>query len=68
MPIQGTEYMGDWGKKVPVNDLSHLSQTNDRARDGVGAHVTDDIQGQPVCVHTRFDDKGNSLGTGFGER
>ena len=26
--IEGTKKLGDWGKMIPVNENSHLTQTN----------------------------------------
>lgn len=68
MPIEGTEKMGDWGKKIPSSDNSHLTQTNENSRDGEGAHVTTNIPGTSVKVHDRYDAEGNYLGSNFGKR
>ena len=68
MAIKGTEKMGDWGKMIPVNDTAHITQTNDQARDGSGAHVTTNIPGENAKVRDYFDSTGNYTGTGFGKK
>ena len=69
MGIDGTEKMGDWGKKIPTHlPDSHVTQTNKNARDGEGAHVTTNIPGTPLKVHDRFDKDGNYKGSDFGKR
>ena len=65
--IDGSEKMGDWGKKIPTNLINvHISQTNSNARDGPGDHVTTEIPGENAKVHDYFDENGNYIGTGFG--
>ena len=68
MTIDGSEKMGDWGKKTPVNDNSHVTQTNSNSRDGSGAHVTTNIPGTNAKVHDRFDSNGDYTGGNFGKR
>lgn len=69
MGIEGTEYVGDWGKKIPIDlKKTHILQTNDNARDGQAAHVTTNITGTQVKVHDRFDSSGNYLGSNFSKR
>jgi len=68
MAIEGTEYIKDWGKKIPVSDNSHITQTNNISRDGEGAHITTNIQGTNAKVHDRYDANGNYLGSNFGKR
>jgi len=69
MGIDGTEKMGDWGKKIPTNLPNvHITQTNDTARDGEGAHVTTNIPGTSFKVHDRFDKEGDYKGNDFGKR
>ncbi|MGM0486167.1 MAG: hypothetical protein ACQESR_05325 [Planctomycetota bacterium] len=68
MGIEGTQPLGDWGKKIPVNDNVHITQTNATSRDGLGVHITTNIPGEQVKVHDRFDAKGNYLGSNFGQR
>ena len=69
MPIDGTEKMGDWGKKVPTHLPNvHITQTNKKARDAQGGHVTTNIPGTQAKVHDKFDANGNYLGSSFGKR
>ena len=68
MSINGSEYMQEWGKKIPVNDFSHITQTNDLSRDGLGAHITWNVPGENWCVHDRFDANGNFGGSSFAPR
>jgi len=68
MTIQGTQQMGNWGKKIPVNDNVHVTQTNQLSKDGYAAHITTSIPGERVKIHDRFDAGGNFLGTSFGIR
>ena len=68
MTIENTEKMGDWGKKIPVSENTHISQCNDQARDGRGVHVTTNISGTQVKVHDYFDENGNDTGSHFGKR
>ena len=68
MPIPGSEYMGTWGKKTPVNDDVHITQTNWFARDPFEAHITTNIRGESACVHDRFDGNGNFMGSSFAPR
>ena len=69
MGIDGTEHLGDWGKKVPTNlDNVHVTQTNWNSRDGKGVHITTNIPGTKAKVHDRYDVAGNSLGSDFGKR
>ncbi len=68
MGIKGTEYLGDWGKMIPVSDTTHVTQTNENSRDGRAVHVTTNIPGTSVKVHDRFDENGNYLGSDFGKR
>lgn len=68
MAIDGAEKMDDWGKKTPINDNSHISQTNSNSRDGEGTHVTTNISGTNAKVHDRFDSDGNYIGTNYGKR
>jgi hypothetical protein len=65
--IKDSNYMGDWGKIIPVNENVHISQTNQNAYEGTGAHVTTKIQGTQVKVHDYFDANGNFLRTDFGK-
>ena len=44
-------------RKTPVNDNSHITQTNDNSDDGRSAHVTTNIPGTDAKVHDRYDDK-----------
>ena len=41
MGIEGTQRLQDWGKKIPVNDNVHITQTNATSRDGEGAELRD---------------------------
>ncbi|MDP1694469.1 MAG: hypothetical protein Q8L34_02925 [Candidatus Woesearchaeota archaeon] len=68
MPIEGTERLGDWGKKIPVNPNAHVTQTNPSSRDGQAVHITTNIPTEPVKVQDRFDAGGNYLGSNFGKR
>ncbi len=68
MAIDGAKPLGDWGKKTPVNENSHITQTNHNSRDGSGVHVTTDIPGTNIKVHDRFDANGNSLGNNFAKK
>ncbi len=69
MPIDGTEKMGDWGKKSPTNLPNvHITQTNENSRDGEAAHVTTNIPGTQFKVHDRFDKEGNYTESDFGKR
>lgn len=65
-----SDNMGDWGKKTDVNDNVHISQTNDNARVGSGAHVTTNIPGTGGSQRDYFDSNGNydSNKSGFGQR
>lgn len=68
MSIPGSKKMGDWGKKIPVSDNSHITQTNSNSRDGSGAHVTTNIPGTNAKVHDRFDSNGIYIVSNFGKR
>jgi hypothetical protein len=69
MTIDGSQHMGNWGKKIPtVQESIHLTQTNKNALIGEGAHVTANIKGTPLKVHTFFDANGNFKGSDFGKR
>lgn len=69
MGIDGTEKMGNWGKKVPTNLPNvHITQTNLDSRDSEAAHITTNIPGITFKVHDRFDSKGNYLGSDFAKR
>jgi hypothetical protein len=66
--MEKSDYMGNWGKLIPVNPDVHITQTNENANVGNGVHVTTNIPGTQVKVHDYFDANGNYLGTGFGKR
>ena len=68
MSIEGTEIMGNWGKKIPVNEYVHITQTNDSSREGKGVHITTNILGTQAKAHDYFDAYGNFLGSDFGKR
>jgi len=69
MGIEGTEKMGDWGKKIPTNLPNvHITQTNENSRDGEAAHVTTNIPGTKIKVHDSFDKDVNYTGSDFGNR
>ena len=68
MPIDNTKTLGNWGKKSPVTENIHITQTNNQARDGKGVHVTTNISGTQAKVHDYFDEQGNFSGSGFGKR
>jgi len=68
MTIKGTELLGNWGKKTPVNENVHITQTNSNSRDGEGVHITTEIPGSPIKIHDRFDKDGNYLGSNFAKR
>ena len=60
--------MGNWGKLIPVNDNTHVTQTNKVSRDGYGVHITTGIPNSGVKVHDRFDSLGNYLGNNFAKK
>ena len=68
MTIEGTKYLGSWGKMIPVNDTQHITQTNISSDDGKGVHITQNISGTPSKVQDRFDSQGNYLGSNFAKR
>lgn len=67
MPIKGT-VKKDWAKIIPVNNDSHVTQTNNISRDGYAVHITNNIRGTQAKVQDRFDASGNYLGSNFGKR
>ena len=68
MGIEGTEKMADWGKKIPVNENQHVSQTNADSKDGCAAHITTEIPGMKIKVHDRLDSGGNYTGSNFAKK
>ncbi len=68
MGPKDSKNLGNWGKMTPVNDSSHITQTNSNADAGLGAHVTTNIPGMPLKVHDFFDANGNYLGSDFADR
>ena len=63
MPIKGTEYIKDWGKKIPTGDNNnHYTQTNENADCGKGGHATTNIPGKNAAIRDYFDEAGNYLG------
>ena len=68
MSIEGTQGMGNWGKKIPVNGTQHISQTNVNASDGYGVHITTGIPGMGIKIHDRLDSGGNYLGNNFAQK
>lgn len=68
MTINDSSNMGDWGKKIPVNSNSHITQTNSNSYDGRAAHVTTNIPGTGTKIHDRFDANGNFTGTDWTKR
>lgn len=68
MSIDGTKYLGNWGKMIPVNDNSHITQTNVDSCDGLGFHATINIPGTQFKVHDKFDANGEFIGSYFSKR
>ena len=68
MFIKETEKLGNWGKKIPVNENVHITQTNSESRDGKAVHITTNIPGTSIKVHDRFDKDGNYLRNNFSNR
>ena len=68
MAIEGTKAMGNWGKLIPVNEQSHITQTNDNSRDGQAVHITWNVPGEQAKLHDRFTSEGVFVGTDIAKR
>lgn len=68
MSIEGTKKLGDWGKMIPGDGQSHVTQTNRNSHEGEGGHVTIGIPGTKSKVHDYFDGEGNFLRSDFAKK